>query len=146
MGRPAVNIAQHYPEGDDILKVFHVAVGQLGGGGVVEHQQDPGCGQQDEQEKGDQTQAEGITQAQGVYMDPNRMQMQEDVAEYGSGALLFRGTAFAAEDRFLDISGKLTDGFFQAVCRFTHKCSPRTRDGLSGLKLASVSYSHSSWL
>ena len=81
MGGPAVHVSQQLPKGHVVFQVENVPEGLYLGGVVVEHQQDAGKGQHDEQIEGDPSHAPGVVVGDRVAIDLGRVQMQEDVGQ-----------------------------------------------------------------
>ena len=76
VGRPAVGVAEEHPEGHRELDVLHAPVGGVGVGDVVQHQRQPGDGEDDEEIEADQPQAQGGLEAEDVDAHPGRVQVQ----------------------------------------------------------------------
>ena len=87
--RPAVHVAQQLAERDVVLQVENVAERLHLRGVVVEHQQDAGEGQHDEEVERDPAHAPGVAVADGVAVDLGRMQMKEDICQNPERAAAF---------------------------------------------------------
>jgi hypothetical protein len=65
---PAVHVAQEDAEGHRAAQIEHAVVGLRGGGHVVEHQQDAGGHQDEEQKQRDQPQAQRVDAGRSVFL------------------------------------------------------------------------------
>ncbi len=83
---PAVHVAQDNAEGHRTAQVKHAVVGLRGRRHIIEHEQDAGDREDDEEEKADQPQAHGVSRPQGLLADTYRLDMQKEVAEAGGCA------------------------------------------------------------
>ena len=103
MRRQPVQIAQEDPVGNDEPKILHVAVGLGHGGVVVEHQQNAGDKESDEQKEGDGTKIVGSPDAQRFLAHLYGKPVQEKIAEDGQAARAVGMRGTAAEDGLPDV-------------------------------------------
>src|SRR3984893_7705215 len=96
--RPAVHVADDAAEGDDELQVAHVLVGGVGSGDVIEHQEEPGDGQHDEEEEGQSAEAERVRHPDPGAPHADRVDVKEEVRKGRAGGDLVGEWQTVAED------------------------------------------------
>jgi hypothetical protein len=106
VGHPAVHVAHELAEADVGLQPEDVLVRALHGGDVIEHQQDAGDGEAQEEEEGETAQAEGVGDLDVRAVDAGGVEVEEDVGGHREH-LVARGVGVAgAEDRAPDAIGE----------------------------------------
>ncbi len=105
---PAVELA-HDAERGRLAQVHDVDVGVLDRGPVVEHQQQPGDGLDQEQEERRASHAPGVAHPDARLLDLHRVQVEDHVAEHRQRALAVVGGDADPEDRLphLRLGGSL---------------------------------------
>ena len=78
-------ISQDPSAGYDVVNVLHRVVGLGGRRLVIDHKHDTGHHENDEQRRGGHAQPKGKALFQGPAMNPDAMNVQEEIAEYGLG-------------------------------------------------------------
>src|SRR5262249_40614471 len=95
---PAVHVAEQLAEGYVMLQVEHISKCLHLARMVVEHQQNAGEGQHDEQVEGDTSHSPGVAVTHRVAVDLSRMKVEEDVRQDSQGAVARRIIVFVTED------------------------------------------------
>ena len=81
--------AKKGPESHCVLEVLCACVRLAGSGDVVDHQQNAAQGERHEQGEGHDTQPEGSLRLQRPGRDPNRVQVEEEIAAHPMGERVF---------------------------------------------------------
>ena len=107
---PAVHVAQERAEGHRAAQVEHAVVGLRGGRHVVEHQQNAGDHQNQEQEERHQPEPDCVERAQRVPVHFDRMDVQEEVREARRRTLVVIGWQRVAKHRMPCVGGQFQHG------------------------------------
>jgi hypothetical protein len=102
VGTPPVHLA-HDPQGHMLAKPDDVAVGVFERRPVVEHQQQAGKGEHEEQEEAHASHAPRVTELDARLPDPHRVQMQKDVRQHDEHAIAVGIRPVVPEDRRPDL-------------------------------------------
>ena len=95
---PAVDFT-HNTEGDLLLHVHDIAVGIFNRRMVLEHQEDPGNGQDQKNKKGKPAHAPGVFDFDRVFRQARRVKVQKNAVEHNHRTLAFGLGDTRAEDR-----------------------------------------------
>jgi len=106
MGRPSVHVPHQHAKGHIELQIFHICIGVLGYGPVIEHQVDTRHHGDEEHEKRESPHAPGKTHPYGMPADLGRMEMEPHITRHHhhtvSGRILITVTEYGPPDLTLN--------------------------------------------
>ena len=104
---PAMHVSQQLAEDDDCLEVLDVGVGvvhPVHGRVVIEHEERPSQGEDEEEKEGQPAHAPRVGNGQSVSSNLDRVKVQEDVRENGERLVLAGVGVAVAEERSPDVA------------------------------------------